>query len=148
MLLVGAARKLSTGFATGLDIWNKDDLSGNALERKEQNLVIEGVASKCRLVSEGAQAMSFADESFDVVLSNLCLHNIYRKAPRQQACREIARVLNPGGVAILSDMKVMGEYARVLREAALTVNSTGRCFFTTYPPLRIVVARKDPANLL
>lgn len=38
LLLVGAARRLTTGHATGIDIWNKEDLSGNALERTEQNL--------------------------------------------------------------------------------------------------------------
>jgi arsenite methyltransferase len=148
LLLVGAARKLSAGVATGLDIWNKEDLSGNSLERTEQNLAIEGVADKCRLVSEGAQAMSFADESFHVVLSNLCLHNIYKKAPREQAIREIARVLKPGGVAILSDMKLTGQYARVLREAGLTVTLTGRYFCTTYPPLRIVIAHEATARIL
>lgn len=142
LLLVGAARHLTTGHATGIDIWNKEDLSGNALERTERNLTAEGVSDKCSLVSEGAQNMTFADGSFDVILSNLCLHNIYDKPTRLQACREIVRVLKPGGVAIISDYKLTGEYAEVMRSAGLRVERRFPNLLTTYPPLRIVLAQK------
>jgi arsenite methyltransferase len=142
LLLVGAARHLSTGHATGIDIWNKEDLSGNSLDRTEQNLAIEGVADKCSLVSEGAQKMSFPSESFDVILSNLCLHNIYDKPTRLQACREIVRVLKPGGVAIISDFKHTGEYAATMRDGGLRVERKMPNFLTTYPPLRILLAYK------
>lgn len=142
LLLVGAARRLNTGHATGIDIWNKEDLSGNAPERTEQNLAIEGVTDKCSLVSEGAQKMSFADESFDVILSNLCLHNIYDKPTRLKACAEIVRVLKPGGVASISDYKLTGEYAEVMRNAGLRVERKFPNLLTTYPPLRIVLTRK------
>jgi arsenite methyltransferase len=142
LLLVGAARRLTTGHATGIDIWNKEDLSGNALERSEQNLAIEGVMEKCSLVSEGAQKMSFPDNSFEVILSNLCLHNIYDKPTRLRACNEIARVLKPGGVAIISDFKHTREYAEAFRKAGLRVERKMPNLLTTYPPLRIVLAYK------
>jgi arsenite methyltransferase len=142
LLLVGAARRLDTGHATGIDIWNKEDLSGNSLERTEQNLAAEGVSEKCSLVSEGAQNMSFPADKFDVILSNLCLHNIYDKSTRLQACREIVRVLKPGGVAIISDFKHAGEYAEALRKAGLRVERKFPNVLTTFPPLRIVVAHK------
>jgi arsenite methyltransferase len=142
LLLVGAALRLSSGHATGIDIWNKDDLSGNAQEGTQQNLEIEGVSEKCSLLGEAAQQMSFPSDHFDVVLSNLCLHNIYDPPTRQQACREIARVLKPGGIAILSDYKLTGEYARTLRSAGLQVERRRADYFRTFPPLTIVVARK------
>jgi SAM-dependent methyltransferase len=142
LLLVGAARKLANGHATGIDIWNKEDLSSNSLERTQHNLAVEGVADKCSMVSEGAQKMSFPDDSFDVILSNLCLHNIYDKPTRMQACQEVARVLRPGGVAILSDYKLTREYAATLRSAGLRVERRNPNFLTTFPPLRIVIARK------
>jgi ubiquinone/menaquinone biosynthesis C-methylase UbiE len=141
--LVGAARRIPKGHATGIDIWNKEDLSCNALQRTEENLALEGVAGRCSLVSEGVQKMSFPSESFDVVLSNLCLHNIYDKPIRLQACREIVRVLKPGGVAILSDYKLTGEYAKAFRDAGLQVERKFPNLLTTYPPLRILVARKS-----
>jgi arsenite methyltransferase len=142
LLLVGAARRLMNGSATGIDIWNKEDLSGNSLRRTEDNLNIEGVAGMCTLVSEGAQKMSFANDSFDVVLSNLCLHNIYDKSTRVAACQEIARVLKPGGVAILSDYKLTREYARTLSSLGLQVERKKANYLTTFPALTIVVARK------
>ena len=143
LLLVGAARRLTTGHATGIDIWNKEDLSGNALDRTEQNLAVEGVTENCSLLSEGAQKMSFPDNSFDVILSNLCLHNIYDKPTRLKACNEIARVLKPGGVAIISDFKHTREYAGALRKAGLRVERKTPNFLTTYPPLRILLAYKS-----
>ncbi|GAC1646628.1 MAG: class I SAM-dependent methyltransferase [Acidobacteriaceae bacterium] len=142
LLLVAAARRLTNGRAVGIDIWNTADLSGNSLERSQKNLVLEGVSAKCELRSEDASKMSFADDEFDVVVSNLCLHNIYDKAARQQACREIVRVLKPGGVALISDYKLTGEYAKLFRSVGLEVQRTGLKAFTTFPPLRIVTGRK------
>jgi arsenite methyltransferase len=141
LLLVGAARRLTTGHATGLDIWNKEDLSGNSLERTEQNLAAEQVTEKCSLVTGGAQKMIFPDNSFDVIVSNLCLHNIYDNPTRLQACREIVRVLKPGGVAIISDFKHTGEYAATMRDAGVRVERKLPNLLT-FPPLRILLARK------
>jgi arsenite methyltransferase len=142
LLLVGAARRLTTGHATGIDIWNKEDLSGNAMERTEQNLAVEGVSEKCSLISEAAQEMSFPDGAFDLILSNLCLHNIYDKPTRLKACNEIARVLKPGGVAIISDFKHTREYAKAFVKAGLRVERKMPNFLTTFPPLHILVAHK------
>jgi arsenite methyltransferase len=142
LLLVGAARRLTTGHATGLDIWNKEDLSGNSLQRTEQNLAAERVTEKCSLVTGGAQKMGFPDNSFDVILSNLCLHNIYDKPTRLQACREIVRVLKPQGIAIISDFKLTGEYAATMRAVGLRVERKLPNLLT-FPPLRILLARKS-----
>jgi arsenite methyltransferase len=142
LLLVGAAQRLTSGHAVGLDIWNKADLSGNQRERTEQNLLLEGVDARCSLVTESAAQMSFRDASFDVVVSNLCLHNIYDAPTRAQACREIARVLRSGGVAIISDFRHMSQYASLFEQAGLTVERLRSNWLTTFPPLQIVVARK------
>jgi len=77
----------------------------------------------------------------DLVLSNLCIHNIPDQQGRAQACREIARVLKPGGVALISDFILTGFYRDVLRKAGLKVNRTGFDPLT-YPPLRVVKAEK------
>ncbi|HZY62732.1 MAG TPA: class I SAM-dependent methyltransferase [Edaphobacter sp.] len=142
LLLVGAARRLTTGHATGLDIWSKDDLSKNSELATQHNLELEGVADRCTLVSEAAQQMPFPADSFDVILSNLCLHNIYNRDARNRALAEIVRVLRPGGIAILSDYKLTAEYASQLRHAGLTVQRTSADWLRTFPPLRIVTACK------
>lgn len=142
LLLVGAAKRLRTGDAVGLDVWNAEDLSGNSMAATEQNLALEQVADQCSLVTEGAHAMPFADASFDLVVSNLCLHNIYDRDERNKALSEICRVLRVGGEALLSDYKLTGEYARYLREQGLTAERRWGNPIDCFPPLRVVVARK------
>lgn len=142
LMLIGAAKRLTVGHATGIDIWNKEDLSGNSAAATQRNLAIEGVANLCTLVSESAQQMSFPDATFNVIVSNLCLHNIYDKVARQQACAEIARVLKPGGITIISDYKLTKEYAETFRQNGLVVDRKAADWFRTFPPLTTIVARK------
>lgn len=142
LLLIGAAKRLTTGHATGIDIWNAEDLSGNGPDALKANIVAEGVAGNTTIRSEDARRMSFRNGSFDVVLSNLCLHNIYEKPERVQACQEIVRVLKPGGVAVISDYKLMREYAAEFASHGLAVEMCRMDWTGTFPPLRILVARK------
>ena len=142
LLLIGAARRLTSGHATGIDIWNAEDLSGNGPEGLLRNIALEGVEGKAAVKSEDARNMSFAAGSFDVVVSNLCLHNIYQRQGRNKACAEIVRVLKPGGVAVISDYKHTREYAGEFRKAGLAVQLCPPDWTGTFPPLRILVARK------
>ena len=142
LLLIGAAKRLTTGHATGIDIWNAEDLSGNGPEALLRNVEWENVTAKTTVKSEDARKMDFADGSFDVVLSNLCLHNIYEQAGRREALLEIARVLKPGGVAVLSDFRHMREYAAGLERCGMRVEMCPLDWTGTFPPLRILVARK------
>jgi arsenite methyltransferase len=146
LLLVGAAKRIAqlrgAGHVTGIDIWSSTDMAGNSATATETNLRLEGVSPLCTLVSEPAQDMSFPNASFDVVVSNLCLHNIDDPATRRCAIDQIARVLKPGGMAILSDYKFTGEYARQLRESGLSVEKRRGSLARTFSPLTVVLARK------
>ena len=141
LLLVGAAKKLVTGRAVGLDIWKTSDLSANARAKTETVLAQEGVTDRCRLLERPAQDTGLPDASFDVILSNLCLHNISARAERDAACGEIVRLLKPGGAAVISDFRHTGQYAKVFRAAGLTVRSS-YWPWDTFPPLTVVEARK------
>lgn len=143
LLLAGAAKRLTAGgHATGIDIWSNEDMGGNAETATRHNLRLEGVADRCTLVSVGAQGMPFGDASFDVVLSNLCLHNIYDQPTRMQALQEIVRVLKPGGVALISDYNLTGQYADEFKRLGLFVHRRWGSFATTFPPLRVIIACK------
>lgn len=141
LLLIAAAKKLTTGHAVGIDIWKAEDLSENKRERTEQNLAAEGVADRCELIDAPAEKMTFPDARFDAVVSNMCLHNIPEKAQRDRACLEIIRVLKPGGVAVISDYKNTGKYARIFRQAGMVVSSKFY-ILDTFFPVSIVFAKK------
>ncbi|CAN5664827.1 class I SAM-dependent methyltransferase [soil metagenome] len=146
LLLAGAAKRLaacnSTGHATGIDIWSNVDMGGNSAAATLHNLTLEGVANRCTLVSQSAAEMNFADASFDVIVSNLCLHNLYDSTARLAALHQIVRVLKPGGLALISDYKRTGEYAEEFRKAGLQVEKKRGSLITTFPPLTVVVAHK------
>ena len=143
LLLAGAAKLLSSGGkATGIDIWSNVDMGGNSEAATRQNLELEGISDHCTLRGVPAQEMPFPDGSFDVILSNLCLHNIYDRETRRRAVEQIIRVLKPGGVAIISDYKLTGEYTWQLQTAGLLVQRRWGNPLYTFPPLRIVIARK------
>ena len=151
LLLAGAAKRLAamngSGKVTGIDIWSNQDMGGNSEAATRHNLELEGVSDRCTLLGIPAQEMTFPDVSFDVIVSNLCLHNIYDRKLRRQAVQQIARVLKPGGVAILSDYKHTGEYSEQLRQAGLMVERRWGNPLYTFPPLRIVIARKPQLSL-
>jgi SAM-dependent methyltransferase len=121
LLMIGAAKKLTTGKSIGIDIWRPGDMQDNTYQNTMRNIELEGVLEKAEIKNADAQSMPFPDDFFDVVLSNLCLHNIPAKAGRDQACREIARVLKPGGVAIISDILHTKEYMEIFVKEGLAV---------------------------
>ena len=120
LFLIGAAKRLSTGRAVGIDKWQQEDLSGNNAAGTLRNAMLEAVADKVEVRTGDARQLPFADSSFDVVLSSMALHNIYNADERQTAVREIARVLAPGGRVLIVDVRHTQEYAATLRGAGLT----------------------------
>lgn len=143
LLLIEAAKRLKDGHAVGLDIWNAEDLSGNRPEATKANAEAEGVAQRVELVDGNALKMPFDDGSFDAVLSSLCLHNLYKKEDRAKAVAEIARVLKPGGRAIIQDFRHTAEYVKTLREAGLQAERRLVNPLLMFPPTWRVVAKKS-----
>ena len=119
LFLIGAAKRLSTGRAVGIDKWQQEDLSGNNAAGTLNNAMIEGVADKVEVHTGDARKLPFDDASFNVVLSSMALHNIYNAGERQTAVREIARVLKSGGRVLILDVRHTNQYAATLRDAGL-----------------------------
>jgi ubiquinone/menaquinone biosynthesis C-methylase UbiE len=61
-----------------------------------------------------AEALPFPNARFDVVLSTIMLHHLPRKI-REQAAREIRRVLKPGGRAVILDFQDSGKRNRLMQ---------------------------------
>jgi arsenite methyltransferase len=142
LLLIGAAKRLTTGRAVGLDLWRRQDQAGNDPASTMANAQAEGVAERVGLRDGDAARLPFDDQTFDVVVSSLALHNIPGAAGRTAAIDEIARVPKPGGRVAILDFRGTGRYAAALAAAGLgNVHRSGRRF-GMYPPVRVVTATK------
>ena len=95
-MLLTVARRLTTGRAVGLDLWQAKDQSGNTEAAAWRNADVEGLADRVDLVTGDLRALPFDDASFDLVVSNLALHNVPDAADRVGALAEALRVLRPG----------------------------------------------------
>ena len=119
------------------------NVRGGVMSKRSRWLAAWGRAQYGLDIRPGVlSAGMFPDESFDVIVSNLCLHNIYDLPTRRRALHEIVRVLKPGGIALISDYKLTGEYAAEFLDCGLRVEKQWGSFATTFPPLRVVRAYK------
>ncbi|HEV7860887.1 MAG TPA: class I SAM-dependent methyltransferase [Pyrinomonadaceae bacterium] len=116
LMLIGAAKRLTTGSATGIDLWQAEDLSGNRPEATLENARREGVADRIEVKTADMRRIPFADQTFDVVVSCAAIHNLYKAGERAEAISEIARVLKPGGQALIDDIRHIQEYASVFSQ--------------------------------
>ena len=135
LMLIGAAKRLTTGRATGIDIWQNVDQANNSAEATLRNAELEGVRVDVR--NGDARKIPFGDGTFDVVVSSLALHNIYDATEREQALGEIARVLRPGGHVAIFDVR--HAYARSFERRGFTIVKK----WFTMPLAHSVVARKN-----
>jgi arsenite methyltransferase len=117
LLLAGAARRLTTGKAIGVDIWLPHAVSGNRPTAALENAAIEGVADRVEIKQGDVRQLPFEDASFDVAVSNFVLHEMNAAADREKMLREIIRVLKPGGRLALIDFIFTKECVDVLRRA-------------------------------
>ncbi len=118
-VLLMAAQCVPDGRAVGVDIWRKQDQSGNAAEATRRNAIAEGVADRIELHTADMTALPFADDTFDVVVSSLAIHNIKRNAGRDRAIDEAIRVLRPGGRLLIVDIFATRRYHRRLIERGM-----------------------------
>ena len=104
-VLLMAAQRLPRGRAVGVDIWSTIDQSGNAELVTRQNAEREGVAERVELHSADMRDLPFGDDSFDVVVSSLAIHNVSGAGERARALREAARVLKKDSKLAIADIR-------------------------------------------
>ncbi|WP_034263454.1 class I SAM-dependent methyltransferase [Actinospica robiniae] len=118
-LLTMVAELLPNGRAVGIDLWHADQ-TGNSPEATLRNAALEGVADRVEVRTGDVTRLPFDDDSFDLVISNLVLHNIPSAAARQAAIDEAVRVLRPGGRIVIGDLMHTKHYRARLLELGLT----------------------------
>ena len=110
LMLIGAAKHLTTGKVTGIDMWLEADLSPNRPEITLQNAVIEGVGDRVDVRRADARELPYDSNSFDVVMSSWVIHLTMNDEQREHILKEIERVVKPGGRIILVDIDRVDEY--------------------------------------
>jgi SAM-dependent methyltransferase len=115
LLLIAAARRLTTGKAIGLDRWVAGALTGNRPQAVLDNARLEGVLDRVEVKQGDVRDLPFADDSFHVVVSNFVVHEVNNRTERERMLREMVRVLKPGGRLALVDFIFTGECVRVLQ---------------------------------
>ena len=141
-LLLDVARRLPQGRATGLDLWSTRDQSGNAAAATERNADLAGVRERVQNDTGDMRQMPYPDASFDAIVSSLAIHNLPSKTDREQAIGEIARVLKPGGLLALLDLRHTGSYLRSLRANGLPNARRSWPILLMFPWVWIVRASK------
>src|SRR5436309_3411148 len=145
-VLLLAAQHLTTGRAVGVDLWRRVDQSGNSPEATRRNARAEVVADRVELHTADMTALPFDDNSFDVVVSSLAIHNISGRAGREKAVSEAVRVLRPGGRLLIADVRATRQHQAQL--AKLGMNEVARRGLGWWSwPARLVTATKpQPGN--
>ena len=120
-MLLMAADYVPQGRAVGIDIWSIKDQSGNAMAVAHENAMHEGVADRVELYTADMRQLPFESGSFDVIVSNVAIHNISAKAGRDQAIGEARRVLRPGGRLLIADISKSHQYQQRLAGLGATI---------------------------
>ena len=119
-VLIAVAGRLTTGRATGADLWRSVDQSGNAEAVTRANAAAAGVADRVSLDTADITALPYPDESFDLIVSSLVIHNIHPAPGRPAALDEALRVLRPGGRLVIADINATRSYRSHLVERGLS----------------------------
>lgn len=114
-VLLAAAKRLPQGRAIGVDLWRADQ-TDNSQQATLANAAAENVADRVELHTADMTALPFPDESVDVVVSSLAIHNIPNRAGRRQALNEAVRVLRPGGRLAIADLWETRQHAARLHD--------------------------------
>ncbi len=117
-VLLAAAKLLPRGKAVGVDIWRPDQ-TGNSMQATLTNADAEGVADRIELHTRDMTDLAFPDESFDLIVSSLAIHNLPGNDARRSAIDEAVRVLRPGGRVVIADIGFTRLYAARLRQRGM-----------------------------
>lgn len=146
LMINGAAQRLKSGKAYGIDIWSLKDQSRNSKEELLKNAIIEGTENKLEIVNGDMRDMPFEDNYFDVVISSLAIHNIENKDERKKALNEIARITKVNGKIAILDLANIQEYAHSLKENGFKIKEITKNQYLMFPSVRILYATRFAAK--
>lgn len=138
LFLIEMAKKVPYGECVGVDLWRKQDESGNTEARTRANLDQENLNNRVELVTADICFLPYSENSFDIVVSSLAFHTLESKEARQKAVFEMLRVLKPNGKFYLIDNAFTKEYASVLKTLGAKEVQLFPQYKKTIPSLQLV----------
>jgi SAM-dependent methyltransferase len=107
----------------GVDYWGGAwEFSQNQCQAQAQAL---GLGRRVTFQRASALTLPFADDSFDLVVSNLVFHEVAQAKDKREVVREALRVLRPGGRFVFQDLFLWQRLYGSPRELLDTLASWG-----------------------
>jgi SAM-dependent methyltransferase len=145
-ITVALAQALPGGTVHAIDIWSQSALPAPSPDIARRNAEIEGVADRVQIENGHSSAIPYPANTFDIVTDYRVLQSARRRVARAHTVREIARVLKPGGRAVICEsLRVIRPVPALVKVEGLRVREQRLCF-TALPPLGIVIIEKPLAG--
>ena len=122
-LAVKIAKQYPQARITGLDYWGRD--WGYAKAQCERNAALEGVETQTDFTQGSADALPFADDTFDLAVSNMTFHEVKTTKNKIDLIKEALRVLKPGGTFVFQDLFLLKSYFGAPDELTAAVQAMG-----------------------
>jgi SAM-dependent methyltransferase len=117
-LTIRVAKKFKDAHVTGIDYWGAG--WEYAQEQCEQNAESEGVAERAVFQKGDAAKLDFANEAFDLAVSNFVFHEVKSQPQKRLVIKEALRVVKKGSPFVFHDLfyakGIYGDSDDLLRE--------------------------------
>jgi arsenite methyltransferase len=142
LMMIGMAKRLTTGKAVGVDLWVNIDQANNSADAARANAALEGVGDRVAVRDGDARDLPFEPDQFDVVVTSWMLHFMSDPDDRTRSLREIGRVLKPGGRAVVIDTEYTRQYQRYFEENGWEQVSRSKAYYLFFTRTYVVTAFK------
>ncbi len=141
-VLLEVASHIDAGISVGVDIWRRRDQFPNGSAYLIDNYKRSQIRNKIAVACANAVSLPFASSSFDLVTSNLVLHNIKGAENKFIALSEMVRVLKPDGRLVLADVGLSRKYIFVLKTLGLSNRKHSWTVPLFFAPFGLIVAER------
>ncbi|CAM6116197.1 unnamed protein product [Calypogeia fissa] len=145
------------GRVVGVDLWlNSKGGKDRTMAGTLRTTTLEGTQEYVTCKSGDARNLPFTDNYFNVVVSAMCLNNLGEELgrttsaaaeQRRRGLEEIARVMKPGGQAIVWDLSYGPQYVKTLKELGMELVSLSEPVSAYMVQSHIVSFRKPKPKL-
>ncbi len=146
VVAIGAAGRWPSARLVAVDDWRPGRPGSE--EALRSNLDLQGLGGRVHVYEINPAILPFDDGHFDLIISQLYLHNLKEPAARQACLLELVRLLKPGGRLILADYRFQQSDIATLKGVGLMLipqtDSAGvfGIFIALLQPTRNLLAEK------